>query len=383
MSDQNFEDIKSFEDREVKDKLKELENDKEFHQFIADLIYPKGNKFFSAFFQFYIKRKFIQIFGDCDSIEQFQDRMAPLVESMIAKTTSGFSYSGEENLSDRPTLFIGNHRDISLDPAFLNYLLHSERYRTVRIAIGDNLLDGGFAENLMRLNKSFVVHRDIKGIKETLRKLTKLSAYISHSLFQDNESIWIAQKEGRANDGNDYTDEAVLKMLYLHHRKDLDLNDWIKNTNLTPISISYEYDPLDVIKAKGWDHHDSMSNQEINQSDLMEMAKGIFGFKGKVHLHVCKPIDTSLSETSKLAASIETEIIKNYKIWPVSYSAICLLKENNFESDLYDPTFVNSDSYRFLQDRTKSLSTEEKKELLLTYARPLINKEKARLASGP
>ena len=194
MSKQNFEDIRSFEDRQVKDKLQELKHDREFHQFVADLIYPKGSKFFSAIFQFYIKKKFIQIFGDCDSIEQFQDRMAPLVESMIAKTTDGFSYSGEENLSNRPTLFIGNHRDISLDPAFLNYLLYSESYRTVRIAIGDNLLDGGFAENLMRLNKSFVVHRDIKGIKETLRKLTKLSAYISHSLFHDNESIWIAQK---------------------------------------------------------------------------------------------------------------------------------------------------------------------------------------------
>ena len=383
MSKQNFEDIRSFEDRQVKDKLQELKHDREFHQFVADLIYPKGSKFFSAIFQFYIKKKFIQIFGDCDSIEQFQDRMAPLVESMIAKTTDGFSYSGEENLSNRPTLFIGNHRDISLDPAFLNYLLYSESYRTVRIAIGDNLLDGGFAENLMRLNKSFVVHRDIKGIKETLRKLTKLSAYISHSLFHDNESIWIAQKEGRANDGNDYTDEAVLKMLYLHHRKDLDLNDWIKKTNLTPVSISYEYDPLDVIKAKGWDHHDSMSQQEINQSDLMEMATGIFGFKGQVHLHICKPIDTSLSETSQLAASIETEIIENYKIWPVSYSAICLLKEIDFESDLYDSTYVDTDSYRFLQDRTKGLNTAEKEELLLTYARPLINKEKARLASGP
>ena len=383
MSKQNFEDIKSFEDRQVKDKLQELKHDREFHQFVADLIYPKGNKFFSAIFQFYIKKKFIQIFGDCDSIEQFQDRMAPLVESMIAKTTDGFSYSGEENLSNRPTLFIGNHRDISLDPAFLNYLLYSESYRTVRIAIGDNLLDGGFAENLMRLNKSFVVHRDIKGIKETLRKLSKLSAYISHSLFHDNESIWIAQKEGRANDGNDYTDEAVLKMLYLHHRKDMDLNDWIKKTNLTPVSISYEYDPLDVIKVKGWDHHDSMSQQEINQSDLMEMATGIFGFKGKVHLHICKPIDTSLSETSQLAASIEKEIIENYKIWPVSYSAICLLKEIDFESDLYDSTYVDTDSYRFLQDRTKGLNTAEKEELLLTYARPLINKEKARLASGP
>ena len=140
---------------------------------------------------------------------------------------------------------------------------------------------------------------------------------------------------------------------------------------------------MDVIKAKGWDHHDSMSQQEINQSDLMEMATGIFGFKGNVHLHICKPIDISLPDTSKLAKSIETDIIENYKIWPVSYSAICLLKEFDFESDLYDSTYVDSASYGFLQDRIKGLNTAEKKELLLSYARPLINKEKARLASGP
>ncbi len=151
--------------------------------------------------------------------------MAPLVKSMINSTTDGFSHSGIENLTDKPTLFISNHRDISLDAAFLNFLLYSHKLNTVRIAIGDNLLDGGFAEILMRLNKSFVVHRDIKGVKETLRKLSKLSAYINHSIQNENESIWIAQKEGRANDGNDFTDESVLKMLYLDQRKDLTLKE--------------------------------------------------------------------------------------------------------------------------------------------------------------
>ena len=132
--------------------------------------------------------------------------------------------------------------------------MYIKNLSTVRIAIGDNLLDGDFAETLMRLNKSFIVHREIKGVKETLRKLSKLSAYINYSLQKENESIWIAQKEGRANDGNDFTDEGVLKMLYLDQRKTSSLDNWIKAVNLTPVVISYEYDPLDTVKAKGWDY---------------------------------------------------------------------------------------------------------------------------------
>ena len=134
---------------------------------------------------------------------------------MILNTTDGFTFSGIENLTDKPTLYIGNHRDISLDAAFLNYLLYIKNLSTVRIAIGDNLLDGDFAETLMRLNKSFIVHREIKGVKETLRKLSKLSAYINYSLQKENESIWIAQKEGRANDGNDFTDAVSYTHLTL------------------------------------------------------------------------------------------------------------------------------------------------------------------------
>ena len=308
--------------------------------------------------------------------------MAPFVKKMIDKTTDGFSFTGLENLQDRPTLFISNHRDISLDAAFLNYLLFSQRLKTVRIAIGDNLLDGGFAEILMRLNKSFVVHRNIQGVKETMRKLSKLSAYINHSLFNEGESIWIAQKEGRANDGNDFTDESVLKMLYLEERKRIPLKKWVQSINLTPVAISYEYDPLDKVKAVGWDFQKDWSSEKINQNDLEEMTTGIFGYKGKVHLHICSPITSEIENTEELANLIQDEIIQNYFIWPSSQAAAFLLDQSNLNSPLFDSSIENSNSVKLLKERFKDLEEAKQKEFLKIYARPLINKEKARLSSG-
>ena len=377
----DFGEISSYSDDQVSSKIKELAVDKDFHNYLANLLFPALNKYFSTLLNLYIKRKFLDTFSTCDSIEEFQKCMAPLVSQMITKTTDGFSFSGEENLSDKPTLFMGNHRDISLDPAFLNYLLYLKDRKTVRIAIGDNLLDGGFAETLMRLNKSFIVHREIKGIKETLKKLTRLSAYINTSLSNDDESIWIAQKEGRANDGNDFSDEAVLKMLYLDQRKKVSLVDWVRNVNLTPISISYEYDPLDIVKAKGWDYHDALSDEEINKSDLQEMASGIFGYKGRVHLHICEPITFDGDSIKELSDKIEQQIISNYRIWPSSEVALSLLPELNDSFD-GNQKFTDEELIKF-KKRFDYLSDKNLKECLMMYARPLLNKEKARLSSGP
>ena len=302
---------------------------------------------------------------------------------MIDKTTDGFTYSGVENLTEKPTLFIGNHRDISLDPAFLNYLLYTQGLNTVRIAIGDNLLDGGYAETLMRLNKSFIVHRNIKGVKETLRKLSKLSAYINHSLMQDEESIWIAQREGRANDGNDFTDEGVLKMLYLDQRKAHSINEWVRSVNLTPIVISYEYDPLDYVKARGWDYQDSLTPEEINKSDIKEMSTGIFGYKGRVHLHICKPISDPVDNTRHLAEMIQRDIINNYHIWPSNQAALDLLPEINIQREITNSISDMPSKISILEKRCANLKTDERNEFLKTYARPVINKEKARLSPGP
>ncbi len=377
-----FSDISSYSDDQVAPMLLKLQSDDKFHDYISKLIYPNSPNILSGFLKLYTKKKFKRIFTNCNSIDEFQNRMAPFVKKMIDKTTDGFSFTGLENLQDRPTLFISNHRDISLDAAFLNYLLFSQRLKTVRIAIGDNLLDGGFAEILMRLNKSFVVHRNIQGVKETMRKLSKLSAYINHSLFNDGESIWIAQKEGRANDGNDFTDESVLKMLYLEERKRIPLKKWVQSINLTPVAISYEYDPLDKVKAVGWDFQKDWSSEKINQNDLEEMTTGIFGYKGKVHLHICSPITSEIENTEELSNLIQDEIIQNYFIWPSSQAAAFLLDQSNFNSPLFDSSIENSNSVKLLKERFKDLEEAKQKEFLKIYARPLINKEKARLSSG-
>jgi len=377
-----FSDISSYSDDQVAPMLLKLQSDDKFHDYISKLIYPNTPNILSGFLKLYTKKQFKRIFTNCNSIVEFQNRMAPFVKKMIDKTTDGFSFSGLENLQDRPTLFISNHRDISLDAAFLNYLLFSQRLKTVRIAIGDNLLDGGFAEILMRLNKSFVVHRNIQGVKETMRKLSKLSAYINHSLFNDGESIWIAQKEGRANDGNDFTDESVLKMLYLEQRKRVPLKKWVQSINLTPVAISYEYDPLDKVKAVGWDFQKDWSSEKINQNDLEEMTTGIFGYKGKVHLHICSPITSEIENTEELSNLIQDEIIQNYFIWPSSQAAAFLLDKSNFNSPLFDSSIENSNSVKVLKERFKDLEESKQKEFLEIYARPLINKEKARLSSG-
>ena len=379
----DFSDIASYDDDQVAIKLNELESNEDFHNYISSLIFPRSHKYFSKINRIYLRRKFKQIFSDCNSIDQFQDCLAPLVTKMIDKTTDGFTYSGVENLTEKPTLFVGNHRDISLDPAFLNYLLYTQGLRTVRIAIGDNLLDDGYAEMLMRLNKSFIVHRNIKGVKETLRKLSKLSAYINHSLMQDEESIWIAQREGRANDGNDFTDEGVLKMLYLDQRKALSVYEWVRSVNLTPIVISYEYDPLDYVKARGWDYQDSLTLEEINKSDIKEMSTGIFGYKGRVHLHICKPISDPVDTTRHLAEMIQREIINNYRIWPTNQAALDLLPEMNIQQENIDTISDMPDKISMLEKRCANLKPEERNEFLMTYARPIVNKEKARLSSGP
>ena len=378
----DFTEISSYSDDEVAHQIERLESNNEFHEYIADLIFPRTSKFFSKLYRIYIRKKFSKIFSGCNTVNQFQDRMAPLVKGMIEKTTDGFSYSGQENLRDKPTLFIGNHRDISLDPAFLNYLLHLENLNTVRIAIGDNLLDGGYAEILMKLNKSFVVHRNIKGVKETLRKLSRLSAYINQSLSAENESIWIAQKEGRANDGNDFSDEAVFKMLYLNERKNKTVQQWIKDVNLTPIVISYEFDPLDRVKAQGWDHQESWTRDQINRNDINEMSAGIFGYKGRVHLHICEPISQDIDDIKQLSEIVEKEIIKNYHLWPSNQVASSLIAQKNPESFGDLQSLKNDQIPGLLDSRLQSLSLEQKERLLMAYARPVINKKKAKLSSG-
>ena len=367
--EENFDSISPYKDEEVSDVIKSLTYDKRFHDLISAQIYPSIFKIIPGLSSFLFRKTFIKSFGNSKSIKQFQNNLAPFVEEMIKRTTDGFSYSGSKNLSSRPTLYISNHRDIALDSLFLNFVRFVEGQKTVRIAIGDNLLDSGFFEKLMRLNKSFVVHRNIKGVKETLTKLANLSRFINHSLIVDQESIWIAQSQGRAIDGHDFTDPAVLKMLYLFSRKSLEINEWVKQVNLTPVSISYEYDPLDIIKAIGWEGWEELSYEESNQRDLGELVKGIKEPKGRVHLHIGKNISEKVKNMEDLAKIIDQEIISNYKLWPSNYISAhalgCTDSKDNFEG-----------RENFFLQRFKTLDPEIKKKALEMYSAPFQNQKK-------
>ena len=360
--------IEPYEDGQVSGVIKSLIEDTNFLQTLSSQLYPKLTKIVPSITRSFVKKMFSNNFKFSNSVEEFQKNLAPFVEKMIASTTNGFTYSGLENLCSKPTLFIANHRDISLDPLFLNYSLYIEGYKTARIAIGDNLLDGGFSEKLMRLNKSFVVHRNIKGVKETYRKLQNLSSFIDKSIKVDNESIWIAQREGRANDGNDFTDKAVLKMLYLSCRKKMKLEEWLSRVNLTPISISYEYDPLDITKAIGWEGWESLSEEENNKRDLQEIIEGIKGKKGRVHLHICKAITNSPDNLAGLAQIIDQKILSNYRLWPSNYISARELNLLNLNSssgiESQDPSFFK---------RFDGLESDLREAVLRVYAAPYVN----------
>ena len=365
----NFGSLSPYSDDEVEEVIESLIGDKIFHQVISSQIYPSLLNLFPNLSSILFKRNFKKSFGRCKSIKDFQDTLAPYVGQMIERTTDGFTYSGVENLNSNPTLYISNHRDIALDSLFLNFARYLEGMPTVRIAIGDNLLDSSFFEKIMRLNKSFVVHRNIKGAKETFKKLSNLSGYINHSLNNDRESIWIAQLEGRAIDGNDFTDPAVLKMLYLAERKGLEINSWIKQVNLTPVSISYEYDPLDITKAIGWEGWEDLSYEENNKRDLSELVKGIKESKGRVHLHIGKNITERVKNIEELAELIDQEIIANYKLWPSSYISAHTLglvdTKENFEG-----------KENLFLERFKDLDQATLNKALEMYASPFKNLKK-------
>ena len=366
--DSDFIAIEPYEDWQVKREIESLIEDNKFLLTVSSQLYPKLTKVLPPLAKFIFKRAFSKSFKSSKTIEEFQKNLVPFVERMIDRTTKKFTYSGIENLSSKSTLYVSNHRDIALDSLFLNYVRFLEGYKTVRIAIGNNLLDGGFSEKLMRLNKSFVVHRNIKGIKETYQILQKLSSYIDDSIKVDKESVWIAQKEGRANDGNDFTDTAVLKMLYLACRKKMNLEKWLSRVNLTPISISYEYDPLDITKAIGWEGWEDLSKRENNERDLQELVSGITGDKGRVHLHICKTITNIPKDLEGLAEDIDKEIISNYRLWPSNYIAAkeCNLLDQNSstEKNLFDTFFLK---------RFKDVNPAILQKALKIYAAPYVN----------
>lgn len=300
------------------------------------------------------------------SVGELQLLVGALMGQLIDTSVSAFTVSGFDALpDDGPFLFVANHRDIALDPSFLNYALHREFGKTTRIAIGDNLLGNPLAADLMRLNKSFVVQRSATGAKAVFKALNTTSAYIRASL-ADGESVWIAQREGRAKDGLDKTEPAVLKMLSLAWRKDIeDFRGFLENVRLVPVAISYELDPCDADKAS--ELAERARNPEFvkpENADIDSIVRSLRGNKGRVHLHVGQPLEPLYLQAEAVAEAIDAGVREGLAVFPTHVEAARRLGEDVPDSEWP----VLPDVMRAFAERVEQCPSEDVGYLLEQYA---------------
>ncbi|WP_372972407.1 1-acyl-sn-glycerol-3-phosphate acyltransferase [Marinobacter sp.] len=313
---QEFDAIRPYGDEEVEGAVKRLSNDPDFLLMVGRFRSPFLARWFPGLLRNRVRAWLWKQFGSARAIRDIQLRVAEHVTELVNRTTTRLTSSGLERLDPESSyLFICNHRDIVFDPMVVNHLLHLHGFDTTRIAIGDNLLKNPVFAEMMRLNKSFVVQRDIQSPREMRQVFLTLSGFINHSL-DDGHSIWIAQREGRAKDGVDLTDPAIIKMFYMSRKKEgLGFAEAMNRMRIVPVSIAYEYDPCDADKARELETRDRTgSYTKAENEDSEQIVKGLTGFKGHVHVHFGVPISDAPDNAKDLAARIDAEIHANYHL---------------------------------------------------------------------
>ncbi len=368
-----FEDIRPCHDSEVSTELMKICNDRELLQGIINFRYPTLSKLCPFILKPLVRQYLIRSCSQIKTIADFQKKVAGFMHHTIATTTDGVQFEGFDKL-DKNTgyLFISNHRDISLDPAFIDLALFEQNCDTVRIAIGDNLLKSSAATSLMRLNKSFIVQRSVESPREKLKALTRLSAYIGLSV-QEGHSVWIAQREGRAKDGDDRTEVSVLKMFHLYGRQlKLSFRDYIAGLNLVPVAISYEYDPSDLSKARElYEREVHGAYKKSRMEDLLSIAGGIKGYKGRIKIVAGQPIKDGFETPEELAGLIDAFIWQHYELFPTT---LCAAGVSQGVSPADQQKFASRlAAYpEFLQDRVRAM-----------YARPYLNLQSLQQRAAP
>jgi len=371
-----FDDIRPYYDEEVAPAIGKLLKNPQFQE-IMKYLFPEEKRG--------QVEKLMQTFTSKYNFQAFFIR--GVVWDLLHRTATGVSCKGFENVSKmNARVYISNHRDIVLDPAILNVLLFDNGFETVEIAIGDNLLLADWIKDIVRLNKSFLVKRSAS-LRQLLEVSQHLSRYIHHTILDKNQSIWIAQREGRAKDSNDRTQESLLKMLAMAGDQSFLKN--LAELNLTPVTFSYEYDPCDYLKAK--EYQQKRDNPDFNKSqddDLLNMQTGLLGNKGRIHLQIGRPINPPLLKLNNLAGKnelafqvadiIDKAIFLNYQFYPINYVAYDRLVENGLFSEKYTLEDVENVE-RYFQQQLDKIDLPDKdvpflmKIMLEMYANPVKN----------
>ena len=371
-----FDEIRPYHDEELPQIFEELIADPAFRQVVATVV--PGVPF----------EMLAQKMRTCKTKLEFQKAFCyDLLWKLAKETTDGLTLD-HSALPDKKAAYtyISNHRDIILDSGFLSILLVDQGMDTVEIAIGDNLLVYPWIKKFVSVNKSFIVQRTLT-MRQMLESSARMSRYMHYTIGEKKQSIWIAQREGRAKDSNDRTQDSVLKMLAMGGEGDV--VDRLMELNIAPLAISYEYDPCDFLKAQEFQlKRDNPAYKKTTADDLRNMQIGLFGYKGRVHFQTAPCINDELLQTDRslpkqelfasLSALIDKRIHANYRMYPNNYVAYDLLSEDNACSGHY----TEEDKQRFIAYLNQQLERIDipgkdvpflRGKLLSMYANPLKN----------
>ena len=376
MMQMDFEDIRPYTDLEFKEAYYRLMDDRRFQEAIA-LCLPD-----------YSVDQFRRDFANFNTIEDVQvDFDKRFIDVFVAQSSKGVTLSGIENIDpDEAYMYIGNHRDITFDPALLQYYFFLEHRKTSRIAMGDNLFTTPLLGEVAKLNKMIKVKRS-GTMREKLENSYKLAAYIQYSLFEEKESVWIAQRDGRTKDGNDFTKHGLVKMITLGNDKNL--METIRRMKITPLTVSDEIEPCDKLKARELALSENTVYQKQPGEDFNSIKQGIFGQKGRIALTIGKPIDEELdnipegiSNNEKInlvCQIIDRQIYKNYTLYPNNYIAHDLLYQNEDYHAFYsDEEKLSFENYLRAKSQVPDVTVEKMRDKLLKiYATPVENHFKA------
>lgn len=383
MTREEFKDIAPFDDSEVKENIAQLVKEPGFKHAVT---YAMPMIDYSTFAEQLLK---------IESKESFQrEIIVPFLDMLASKTSDGVTLDGTENCpKSQQFTYISNHRDIVLDASFLYSSLVREGYPSGEVALGDNLLIFDWIERLVKLNKGLIVKRNLRMI-EAFQAAKQLSAYIHYCISEKKESVWIAQREGRAKDSNDVTQASLIKMLALANADNV--VDSLMEINICPVTISYEYDPNDYLKATEFlQKHKNPEFSKSQNDDLLSMETGLLGKKGRIHYHLSgsiNPILEGLRDISdknqlfnEICSAIDRQIHLGYELYPGNYISYDRLNSTTRFADKY--TSEESEKFdRYVEGqldkvRLTDVTDDDRqymRQMILTmYANPLVNKYQA------
>lgn len=370
-----FDDIRYFDDCEVNDAVRSIAR------------HPMMKGLMNFAFPDTEEKIWTEKLKEIHSIQDFQTNFTyHIVQKILEKSSHGLTHSGFDKLdNDTAYLFVSNHRDIVLDTSLINLVLLEYGHILTASAVGDNLIMQSFIHKLAKLNRNFLVQRGLP-LREQLKSSKLMSEYIFQLLSKENRSVWIAQREGRTKDGNDATQQGILKMLAMSS-EGYSLAEFFKKIKIVPLSISYEYDPTDVLKmpqllAK---HKDEIYVKSKDE-DFTTMMSGVLGQKKRIHLHAGEVLqseyddivtqnDNKNKQLQAIAQIIDDSILQNYQLWSTNYIAYDLLHKTNRFSENYTEKEKKIFERR-LEIRIDASDHVIRNSFLAMYAHPVMNKMK-------